>query len=39
VEVSLEIEAKKADGFSQQTVRTISENCRTLHVNDSGFDE
>jgi hypothetical protein len=39
VEVSLEIEAKKEDGFSQQTVRTISENCRTLHVNDSGFDE
>ncbi|WP_018214270.1 DUF499 domain-containing protein [Desulfitobacterium hafniense] len=39
VRVSLEVEAETADGFTQQTVRTISENCRTLRVRDSGFEE
>jgi hypothetical protein len=39
VKVSLEVEAETSDGFTQQTVRTISENCRTLRVQDSGFDE
>jgi predicted AAA+ superfamily ATPase len=39
VKVSLEVEAESEDGFEQQTVRTISENCRTLRVRDSGFDE
>ncbi|MDR1841608.1 MAG: DUF499 domain-containing protein [Holophagales bacterium] len=39
VKVSLEVEAESADGFTQQTVRTISENCRTLRVKDSGFEE
>jgi predicted AAA+ superfamily ATPase len=39
VKVSLEIEAKSTDGFTQSTVRTISENCRTLHVKDYGFEE
>lgn len=38
VKVSLEVEAESAEGFSQQTVRTISENCRTLRVRDSGFE-
>ncbi|MDR1379587.1 MAG: DUF499 domain-containing protein [Synergistaceae bacterium] len=39
VEVSLEVEAKSGDGFSQQTVRTVSENCLTLRVQSFGFDE
>ncbi len=39
VKVSLEVEAESHDGFNQQTVRTISENCRTLRVRDSGFEE
>jgi hypothetical protein len=39
VKVSLEVEAEADDGFTQQTVRTISENCRTLRVRDSGFEE
>jgi hypothetical protein len=39
VKVSLEVEAESANGFAQQIVRTISENCRTLRVRDSGFEE
>jgi len=39
VKVSIEVEAEAVDGFTQQTVRTISENCRTLRVRDSGFEE
>lgn len=39
VKVSIEVEAESADGFAQQTVRTISENCRTMRVRDSGFGE
>jgi hypothetical protein len=39
VKVSLEVEAESATGFSQQTVRTISENCQTMRVRDSGFEE
>ncbi len=39
VKVSLEVEAKTEEGFTQQAVRTVSENCRTLKVRDSGFDE
>ncbi|MDR1580438.1 MAG: DUF499 domain-containing protein [Synergistaceae bacterium] len=38
VKVSLEVEAETDDGFTQQTVRTVSENCRTLRVRDSGFE-
>jgi hypothetical protein len=38
VKVSLEVEAESADGFTQQTVRTISENCRTMRVRESGFE-
>ena len=37
VELSLEVSAKAADGFPQGTVRTVSENCRTLKVDDFGF--
>jgi hypothetical protein len=39
VTVSLEVQAESAEGFTQQTVRIISENCRTLRVRDSGFEE
>jgi predicted AAA+ superfamily ATPase len=39
VKVSLEVEAETGDGFSQQTMRIISENCRTLRVRNSGFEE
>jgi hypothetical protein len=39
IKVSLEVEAESATGFSQQTVRTISENCQTMRVRDSGFEE
>ena len=38
VKVSLEVEAESIDGFTQQIVRTISENCQTLKVRDSGFE-
>lgn len=39
IKISLEVEAEVDEGFSQQTVRTISENCQTLKVRDSGFEE
>jgi hypothetical protein len=39
VKLSLEIEAETSDGFTQQTIRVISENCKTLQVKTSGFDE
>lgn len=39
VEISLELNAKSPEGLSQQVVRTVSENCRTLKVKDFGFDE
>ncbi|MCL2757421.1 MAG: DUF499 domain-containing protein, partial [Coriobacteriia bacterium] len=38
VEVSLEVSAKSPDGLSQQVVRTVTENCRTLRVQNFGFD-
>ena len=39
VKISLEVEVEAEDGFTQQIVRTVSENCRTLKVRDSGFEE
>jgi hypothetical protein len=39
VKVSLEVEVENNDGLSQQLVRTVSENCRTLKVRDFGFEE
>ncbi len=39
VELSLEVNANSPDGFSQGVIRTVSENCRTLHVESFGFDE
>ena len=37
VELSLEVSAQAANGFPQGTVRTVSENCRTLRVDNFGF--
>jgi predicted AAA+ superfamily ATPase len=39
IEVSLELNVKSAEGFSPQVVRTVSENCRTLRVQNFGFEE
>lgn len=39
VELSLEVSAKAAEGFPQGTVRTVSENCRTLRVDNFGFEK
>jgi hypothetical protein len=39
VETSLDVNATVKKGIPQNTVRTISENCRTLKVKDFGFDE
>lgn len=39
VDVSLEVNDQAPDGLSQQTVRTVSEKCRTLHVQNFGFEE
>ncbi len=37
VEISLEVRANSPDGFPEQVVRVVSENSRTLKVNDFGF--
>lgn len=39
VELTLEVSATAADGIPAATVRTVSENCRTLKVTDFGFDD
>jgi len=39
VELSLEVSAQATDGFPQGTIRTVSENCRTLRVNNFGFEK
>ena len=39
VSISLEVTATDDTGFTQSTVRTISENCKTLHVNTFGFEK
>lgn len=39
VELSLEVNAQAQDGFSQGTIRTVSENCRTLRVDTFGFEK
>lgn len=38
VELSLEVNAQAENGFSRETVRTVSENCRTLGVDHFGFE-
>ena len=39
VAISLEIEAKRPEGFDEGTIRTISENSRTLKFEHYGFEE
>lgn len=39
VELMLEVSAQAANGFPQGTVRTVSENCRTLRVDNFGFEK
>lgn len=38
VKVSLEVSVDAPDGISASTVRAVSENCKTLKVDDFGFD-
>ncbi len=39
VEIALEVDAKQSDGFDEGTVRTVSENSRTLKFEQYGFEE
>lgn len=39
LKLTLEVSAKAPEGFSSNAIRIVSENCRTLHVNDFGFEE
>lgn len=39
VELKLEVEVEDENGIPSTTVRTVSENCRTLKVTDFGFDD
>jgi hypothetical protein len=39
VDITVEINAKKPDGFEESTVRTVSENSRTLKFEHFGFEE
>ena len=39
VELTLEVNAHAENGFPQTTVRNVSENCKTLKVENLGFDK
>ena len=39
VEVTVEIAADTPDGFDEAVVRTVTENARTLHFTDQGFED
>lgn len=39
VEISLEVSVKAPNGIPSNTVRTVSENCQVLKVDDFGFDD
>lgn len=39
VELTLEVSVNAPNGIPSSTVRTVSENCRTLKVSDFGFDQ
>jgi hypothetical protein len=39
VDISLEINAKLPDGFDEATIRTVSENSRTLKFEHYGFEK
>ena len=38
VEIRLDVEVSAPNGIPNNTVRTVSENCKTLKVTDFGFD-
>ena len=38
VELRLQVEVSAPTGIPNNTVRTVSENCKTLKVTDFGFD-
>ena len=39
MEMRLEVAATASKGISQQTMRAVSENCRTLKIGNFGFEE
>jgi len=39
VEITLEINARRSEGFDESTIRSISENRRTLKFEHYGFEE
>lgn len=39
VTISLEVDASSDEGFTRETMQTVTENARTLKVKDYGFDE
>lgn len=39
VEIKLLVDATMPNGTPVPIVRTVTENCRTLHVDDSGFQK
>jgi hypothetical protein len=39
VEVTMEIQARVADGIPENVVRTVSENCKTLKFQNQGFEQ
>jgi predicted AAA+ superfamily ATPase len=39
LEITLEISARRPDGFSDDKIRTVSENARTLKFDQAGFEE
>ena len=39
VELKLDVEVTAPKGIPSSIVRTVSENCRTLKVEDFGFDD
>ena len=38
INLTLEVSAVASEGFSQSTIRTVTENCRTMRITDCGFD-
>lgn len=39
LELTLEVNATKPEGFTQPVIRAVTENCQTLHVKDFGFED
>jgi hypothetical protein len=39
VKVTLEVQAELQNGVSEETMRTVLENCRTLKFESFGFEE